>query len=272
MRITFLVKNYIMIVECLKIDTNLFGWLKSIKLKQYEEYTGVEKMTIEEKKSVLLVGATGLVGGELLTFLLNHSGHEKVKVFTRKALKINHPKLEQIIVDFNKLGQYKEHFNVKDVYCCLGTTIKKAGSQDAFRKVDYEYPVVLAKLAVERNVERFLIITAMGADKSSKVFYNRVKGEVEEELRKSGIGTLHIFRPSLLLGEREEFRLGEKVAIILSPILSLAMVGGLRKYRPIQAKNVAKAMLLTGQTEVSGTFVYPSDAIQEINDGHYNWK
>lgn len=229
-------------------------------------------MKIEKKKSVLLVGATGLVGGELLAFLLEQNKYEKVKIFTRKTLKTNHPKLEQIIVDFDNLHQYKEHFNVSDVYCCLGTTIKKAGSESAFRKVDYDYPIELAKLSEECAVERFLIITAMGADKSSKVFYNRVKGEVEEELRNSGIGTLHIFRPSLLIGEREEFRLGEKLAIILSPILSLAMVGGLRKYKPIQAKDVARAMFLTGQTKVSGTFVYPSDDIQEINDGHYIWK
>jgi uncharacterized protein YbjT (DUF2867 family) len=231
----------------------------------------VEMMILEKKKSVLLVGATGLVGGELLTFLLNHPGYEKVKVFIRKPMKINHPKLEQINVDFDKLHQYREHFNVNDVYCCLGTTIKKAGSQEAFRQVDYEYPLGLAKLAVESDVERFLIITAMGADKSSNVFYNRVKGEVEEELRNSGIGTLHIFRPSLLLGEREEFRLGEKLAILLSPILSFAMIGGLRKYKPIQANNVAKAMFLTGQTKVCGTFVYPSDDIQQISDGNYSW-
>lgn len=229
-------------------------------------------MTTETKKSALLVGATGLVGGELLALLLDHNGYDKVKVFTRKTLKTNHPKLEQIIVDFDNLQPNKEHFNVSDVYCCLGTTIKKAGSQSAFRKVDYEYPVVLAKLAVESNVERFLIITAMGADKLSKVFYNRVKGEVEEVLRNSGIATLHIFRPSLLLGERQEFRLGEKLAIILSPFLSLAMVGGLRKYKPIQAKNVARAMFIAGQTQNTGIFIYPSDEIQEISIGKYSWK
>jgi uncharacterized protein YbjT (DUF2867 family) len=229
-------------------------------------------MTTEKKKSALLVGATGLVGGELLTLLLDHSGYEKVKVFTRKPLNNNHPKLEQIGMDFDDLNLYKEHFNVTDVYCCLGTTIKKAGSQSAFRKVDYDYPVVLAKLAEERNVEKFLIITAMGADKSSKVFYNRVKGKVEEELRNSGIGTLHIFRPSLLLGERQEFRLGEKLAIILSPVLSIAMVGVLRKYKPIQAKNVAKGMFIAGQTQKTGIFIYPSDEIQEISNGKYSWK
>jgi uncharacterized protein YbjT (DUF2867 family) len=228
-------------------------------------------MAAEQKKSVLLVGATGLVGGELLSVLLNHSGYETVKVFVRKRLKFNHPKLEQIIVDFDNLHQYKEHFDVHDVYCCLGTTIKKARSQSAFRKVDYDYPVELAQLAEESAVERFLIITAMGSDKSSKVFYNRVKGEVEEKLKHSAIRAIHIFRPSLLLGERDEFRLGEKVAIILSPILSLAMVGGLRKYKPIHAKNVAKAMYLAGQSQRTGISIYSSDEIQDISDGKYSW-
>jgi uncharacterized protein YbjT (DUF2867 family) len=232
----------------------------------------VENMTNKKNKTALLVGATGLVGGDLLTILLgNNSGYQKVKVFTRKPLEIHHPKLEQTIVDFDKLYQYKEHFKVADVYCCLGTTIKKAGSQGAFRKVDYEYPIELAQLAEESAVERFLIITAMGSDKSSKVFYNRVKGEVEEKLQHTIIPSIHIFRPSLLLGEREEFRLGEKVAIMLSPILSLAMIGGLRKYRPIQANNVAKAMFLAGQTQRTGTSIYSSDEIQDISEGNYRW-
>lgn len=218
-----------------------------------------------EKKTALLVGATGLVGNELLMFLF--PGYETVKVFTRKRLGIDHPKLEQIIVDFNKLVQYKEHLYVNDVYCCLGTTIKKAGSQEAFRKVDFEYPLQLAKLANECNVERFLIITAMGADKSSKVFYNRVKGELEAELLIVGFPALHIFRPSLLLGDRKEFRLGEKLAIVLSPLFSFALVGGLRKFKPIQAKAVAKAMYLVGQMQVTGKFTYLSNQIQDISNG-----
>jgi uncharacterized protein YbjT (DUF2867 family) len=240
---------------------------KAIKLNVYEGSVGVEMMTSEKKKSALLVGATGLVGGELLTILLEQDRYETVKVFTRKPLRVNHPKLKQIIVDFDNLYQYKEHLNVNEVYCCLGTTIKKAGSQAAFRKVDYEYPIDLVKIAEECKVEKFLIITAMGADKFSKVFYNRVKGEVEGELRNSSIRTLHIFRPSLLLGQREEFRFGEKLAIVLSPIFSLATVGSLRKYKPIQARNVAKAMFLSGQTQKTGLFIYSSNEIQDISDG-----
>jgi uncharacterized protein YbjT (DUF2867 family) len=223
---------------------------------------------MNDKKSALLVGATGLVGYELLTILLQQPEYETVKVFTRKKIEINHPRLEQIIVDFDNLSRQKEHFKVNDVYCCLGTTIKKAGTQEAFRKVDFEYPVDIANLARENGVEKFLIISAMGADKHSKVFYNRVKGEVEEEIKKVGFTALHIFRPSLLLGKRKEFRLGEKIAIVVSPILSVAMVGSLKKYKPIQAKDVAFAMYRAGQNKAHGNFMYLSDQIQSISDGN----
>jgi uncharacterized protein YbjT (DUF2867 family) len=212
-------------------------------------------------RTALLVGATGLVGNELMELLLNQPGYDLVKVFTRRSLRKNHPKLEEIVVDFDQLYQYKQHFNVDAVYCCLGTTIKKAGSQDAFRKVDYQYPIELAKLAKEADVENFLIITAMGADSNSKIFYNRVKGEVEKHLQRLQLPSLHIFRPSLLLGDRNEFRLGEKIGIILSPIFSWLLVGPLKKYKPIQAKNVAIAMLLIGQKQNRGIHIYSSHQI-----------
>lgn len=224
-------------------------------------------MMEKTKKSALLVGATGLVGNELLNFLLNHPGYETVKVFTRKRMSVDHPKLDQIIVEFDNLEQYKGYLNVDDVFCCLGTTIKKAGSQEAFKKVDLEYPFVLAKLARECGVEKFLVITAMGADRNSKVFYNRVKGELEVELKRVGFPALHIFRPSLLLGDRNEFRLGEKIAIILSPLLSFIMVGSLSPYKPIKALDVANAMYLSGLNQKTGQFIHKSDQIQSMSNG-----
>jgi uncharacterized protein YbjT (DUF2867 family) len=218
-----------------------------------------------ENKTALLVGATGLVGNELLNCLLESPAYDQVRVFTRKPLGVHHPKIVEIEVDFERLHLYKEYFLVNDVYCCLGTTIKKAGSQDAFKKVDYDYPLELATLAKESNVEKFLIITAMGSDDQSRLFYNRVKGEIEKALQKLGLHSLHIFRPSLLLGERKEFRVGEKMAILLSPLLSLAMVGPLRKYKPIEARDVARAMCLVGQRERKGTHIYPSNEIEDIS-------
>jgi uncharacterized protein YbjT (DUF2867 family) len=216
-------------------------------------------------KSALLVGATGLVGNELLDLLLNQPQYESVTVLTRKLLPVNHPKLEQVITDFDQLDQYQKHLDVDDVYCCLGTTIKTAGSQEAFKKVDFSYPLELAHLTKASGAQKFFIITAMGADQHSKVFYSRVKGEVEAELKKLGFPTLHIFRPSLLLGERKEFRLGEKIGVILSPVLSVLMVGSLKKYKPIHAKVVAMAMYQASQLPGSGSFTHENDDIYGLS-------
>jgi uncharacterized protein YbjT (DUF2867 family) len=216
-------------------------------------------------KTALLAGASGLVGTELLHILLESPHYEEVKILVRKRIEIHHPNLEQILIDFNRLENYEEHFHVNDVYCCLGTTIKKAGSQAAFRKVDYEFPLKIAELAKTHEAENFLIITALGADPKSNVFYSRTKGQVEIELKKLGLRALHIFQPSLLLGDRQEFRFGEKLAIFLSPLFSLLLFGKLKKYKPVSARRVAYAMYQAAQTGNSGNFTYPSNRIFELS-------
>jgi uncharacterized protein YbjT (DUF2867 family) len=219
----------------------------------------------ENNKSALLVGASGLVGNELLKILLKSPDYKTVKVFVRRPISIEHPRLEQIVVDFDQLERYDSYFKVNDVYCCLDTTIKNAGTQAGFKKVDYEYPVALCKIAKENEVEKFLIVTALGSDAKSKIFYNQVKGEVEAAVKNIGVPSLHIFQPSLLLGERTESRLGEKIATWLSPIFSFFLVGNLRKYRPIMARNVAFAMYSIGQKQLKGTHTYLSNQIEELN-------
>jgi uncharacterized protein YbjT (DUF2867 family) len=221
-------------------------------------------MTINSR-SALLAGASGLVGTELLHVLLESPVYEHVKILVRSPLDAKHPKLEQVVVDYEELENYSIHFKVHDVYCCLGTTIKKAGSQEAFRKVDYEYPVRLANMAKVHGVQNFLIVSALGADANSKVFYSKTKGEVEERLKELGLSALHIFQPSLLLGNRQEFRLGEKAASVLSPILSPLLTGPLQKFKPVSARSVANAMYTTAQTNQIGTFTYPSDQIKKIS-------
>src|SRR5690606_24320068 len=141
---------------------------------------------------------------------------------------------EQIKTDYYRLEEYADHFKVDDVFCCLGTTIKKAGSQNAFRRVDYDYPVALGKLAKSAGAKRFLVISAMGADARSNIFYSRVKGQMEEALKKMEFPALHIFQPSLLLGKRDEFRLGEKAASVLAPAISPLLRGKMKKYKPIE--------------------------------------
>lgn len=215
-------------------------------------------------KSALIAGATGLTGSKLVEVLLDRPEYDRVTVLVRRPLELEHPKLEQIQVDYYRLVDYKKHFQVDDVFCCLGTTIKKAGSQKAFRRVDYDYPVALAQLAKSAGAKNFLVVSAMGADSRSNIFYNRVKGQMEDSLKKMELPALHIFRPSLLLGDRKEFRLGEKAASLASPVFTPLLRGGMKKYKPIQAEQVAQAMCAAAQSESGGVHIYPSDEIAEL--------
>ncbi|ASS74792.1 oxidoreductase [Tumebacillus algifaecis] len=212
-------------------------------------------------KSALLVGASGLVGGELLTQLLHSDSYQKVTLFVRKPLPQSHPKLEQVVVDFDNLPTYSEHIHVSDLFCCLGTTIKTAKTKEAFRKVDYEYPLELARLAKTHGVEKYLIISSIGANAKSSFFYNQVKGQIESDLRTLDLPSLHIFRPSILLGDRKEFRLGEQFGTVMSKSLTPLLP---RKYRPIHGRTVAAAMLQTALAGPGGVHIYESDRIATL--------
>ena len=216
------------------------------------------------KKTALVLGASGLVGNELVKILIQQKKYEKIHLLVRGPIESNDSSCEVHIVDFDQLGAYPELFQVTDVFCCLGTTIKKAKSKAAFRKVDYDYPVEAAKLANKGGAEKFLIITAMGSNPKSRIFYNQVKGEVEESLGKLNIPSLHIFRPSLLLGDRTEFRFGEKIAGKASTFLNLFMIGPLRAFKAIEARNVATAMAAMADNSKSGVNIYPSHQIERI--------
>lgn len=216
-------------------------------------------------KSALLLGASGLVGGELLNCLLRAPEYEKVRILVRKPLDFQHLKLEEHVIRFEDLAQHKECFKVDDVFCCLGTTIKKAGSKKEFQKVDVEYPLKIAKYAKELGAEKFLVISSIGADPNSKVFYSRMKGLLEEKLKEIGYDTLHIFRPSLLLGDRKEYRFGESAAAVLANRISFAFVGKLKEYKPIEAKTVALGMYKAAQRKKTGIHTYRSDVIKEIS-------
>ena len=215
-------------------------------------------------KSALLVGASGLVGSELLNCLLIAPEYSKVLVIVRKPLCLKHPKLEERVIEFEDLVLYNDCFKVEDVFCCLGTTIKKAQSQEAFKKVDVDYPLVMARLAKDMQAEKFLIISSMGANPDSTVFYSRMKGLLEQKLKVIGIRSLHIFRPSLLIGDRNEFRLGETVSTLLTKGLSFIFIGSLKKYKPITAKAVASAMYRAAQRKEEGIHTYLSHEIPEI--------
>ncbi len=204
--------------------------------------------------NVIIAGASGLIGGHLLEGLLADAKFEKVTSLVRRAgsraaAKLDAKLIEQI-VDFGSLDGVSLP-SAQVAFCCLGTTIKKAGSKDAFRAVDHDAVLGFARAAKRAGVSKFIVVTALGADAKSPVFYNRVKGEIERDLTGVGFDSLVVFRPSLLLGERAESRAAEKIAIKLAPIWSPLLIGPLATYRPIEAERVASAMLVkaTRQTE-----------------------
>ena len=215
-------------------------------------------------RNALVAGATGLVGKHLLSLLLDSPQYQKVYVLSRRPLGIEHPKLEEIIIDFDKLPE-AELPEVNDVFCCLGTTMKKAGSKEAFRKVDFEYPYELAQKALQKAAEQYLLVSAMGANRNSFFFYNRVKGEVEESISQLlGYKSISILRPSLLLGERDEKRLGESIANKLMRFIKPLMIGPLRKYRGIHARTVANGMLKAAEQRPRGVHIYGSEEIKPL--------
>lgn len=215
-------------------------------------------------KTAVIIGSTGLTGTHLLKILLTSDIYDKVIAFVRNGSKISHPKLIQHVVDFDNPETYQDLIEGNDMFCCLGTTIKKAGSQEAFEKVDLEYPVQFAKVASQKGVKQFSLISSIGANPQSSNFYLRTKGKCEESLRVLSFQSTSIFRPSFLTGNRKEFRLGEKIAGFLMRIFSVFLIGKLKKYRPIKAKKVAQAMFDIAQKGTIGFHVYESGQIAEL--------
>jgi uncharacterized protein YbjT (DUF2867 family) len=215
-------------------------------------------------QTAVVLGATGLTGNSLVTLLLHDNRFSKVKVLLRKPTLKQRPGLEPVIVDFDDEEGLTAALQGDVLFCCVGTTIAKAGSQEKFREVDFNIPVRCATIARRNNIPQFLLMSSIGANTKSRTFYLRTKGETEQAIEKLGFPALHIFRPSFLLGRRQEIRLGELIAYILVPVFYFFLHGSWRKYRPIKAGNVAKAMINAAINAPSGTHVYESDAIKEL--------
>ncbi len=216
-------------------------------------------------KTAVIIGSTGLTGSQLLRTLLSNNAYDKVISFVRRSSKISHPKLVQHVVDFDDPKTYEELIEGNDMFCCLGTTIKKAGTEEAFERVDFLYPIQFAKAAANKGIKQYSIISALGANPKSGNFYLRTKGKCEDELRKLPFQSISVFRPSLLLGNRKEFRLGEKLAESIMRIFSIFFIGRLRKYKAINVKKVAYAMFRIAQQNTIGYHIYESDEISDIS-------
>lgn len=215
-------------------------------------------------KHALVAGASGLVGRHLVDDLLAGPTYSTVSVLVRKPLPQSHSKLRQIETDFSDLSALGSRLEAQDVFCCLGTTMRTAGSKDAFRRVDYAYPLALGQAAQQRGALQFLTVSSLGADPHARSFYLRTKGELEEALHALGFTSLVIVRPSLLLGARDETRPSEALAKAALRLLSPLLRGSLSKVRPIRAATVARAMVTLAGMGLYGRHVIESDRMQEL--------
>jgi uncharacterized protein YbjT (DUF2867 family) len=215
-------------------------------------------------KTALIIGSTGLIGSQLLELLLDSEEYAAVITFVKRDSGIRHPKLKQHIIDFDKPEDYQNFVVGDDFFCTIGTTIKNAGSQEVFRKVDFEYPKAFATIALQNNVKQFLIISSLGADSNSGNFYLKTKGEIQDFLKDCNFESVSVLQPSLLLGDRKEFRLGEKIGAFFMKLFSFLLIGKMKKYKPIQSEAVAKAMFDIAQKKYKGFHIIESDEIQKI--------
>lgn len=203
---------------------------------------------------VLLIGATGLIGNTFLDLIKNDDSVE-VNALTRREIPPlkDFPHIKQQIIDFENLKKYKHVISAQTIVSALGTTIKKAGTQEIYRKIDYHFPLEIAKYALENGCKNFILISSIGADPNSKIFYNKLKGELERDIQKLAFNSIHIIRPSLLLGDREEFRLSEEIGkIFLKPFRFLIPI----KYRPIHAMVIAHKIYSILKNPQTGVYIY----------------
>lgn len=215
------------------------------------------------QKTAIILGATGLTGGYLLSELLSDDRYEKIILFSRKSKGIQNSKIEEHLIDLTELDKYAELFKGDDVFCCVGTTQKKTPDKKVYEQIDYGIPVQAAKLAEACKAQSFIVISAMGASENSTVFYNRLKGEMEAKVQTFQIPKIHLVRPALISGKREEFRLGEYIAKQFFKVLNLLMVGPLEKFKSIHPETIAKAMIWLANHEYSKVIV-ESNALQKL--------
>lgn len=215
-----------------------------------------------DSKTAIIAGASGLIGRSLTQSLLQSNAYGQVIALVRKPLGIQHEKLKELSIDFDQLSDMSNFPKGDDIFCCLGTTMKKAGSKEAFYKVDFTYCYELAQTALSAGSDRFFLVSAMGADVKSRYFYNRVKGELEDKVSFLNYRTIYMFKPSLIRGPREDRRPGEKFVQLITRIIPF--VGPLKKYRPIPADKIVDAMMKVARQEDKGCYFYESEIMQKM--------
>ena len=215
-------------------------------------------------KTALLFGASGLVGSHVLSQLISNNNYSKIKLFVRSSIDISDPKIEIIQTDFNNLENHREDIKGDDCFFCIGTTKKNSPDKNEYKRVELEVPKQVAQIAKSNSVNSFVFISSGYADPKSSGDYLKFKGEVEEELKRLNFSKLGIMRPSFLLGDRKEKRIGEKIGIFVFKLLSPLFLGPLKKMKPIHSATVAKAMITITQNKVSKT-IFESDEIADLS-------
>lgn len=213
-------------------------------------------------KSAIIIGATGLVGTQISHLLVNDKRYEKITIFTRRSLNIDSEKIVEHIVDFDKIDEWKELIQGDELYSAMGTTIKKAGSQERQYQIDYTYQYQVAEAAVANGVKQYMLVSSAGANHKSSNFYTRIKGELDQAVQQLNFQQTYIFRPSLLAGERKENRLGEKIGYAL--LQPLSKIPFIKKYRPIFGYEVALAMINVANGNYGNAEVFELDEIFDL--------
>ena len=214
-------------------------------------------------KTALLFGASGLVGNHLLNQLISNNNYSNIKLFVRSTIEIDDPKIEIIQTDFNNLANHKEDIKGDDCFFCIGTTKQNSPDKDEYRRVELDIPKEIAKIAKSNSVNSFIFVSAIYANSKSSGDYIRFKGLVEEELKRLNFPKLAIMRPSFLLGNRKEKRVGEKIGILVFKILSPLLLGPIKKMRPIHSTTVAKAMIKVANEDLQKN-TFESNEIAEL--------
>lgn len=211
-----------------------------------------------------ILGPTGLVGGHLLDFLLEDPVHEEIHIVHRRSAERTHSRLHEHVINMRHPEEHPEFFGVDDVFCAIGTTMSEAGSKHAFADVDYEIPRKAAQVALDAGAKRFFLVSSMGANPRSSIFYLAVKGRLEDAIASMPFRAVHILRPSILIGERDASRPGEKIGVEIARRARFLLRGRFEKYRPIKAEHVARAMVMLARRNDEGLHIFESDLIEKL--------
>lgn len=214
-------------------------------------------------KKAIIVGASGLIGSKLLAILSTQPEYDEILVIARKKTRTTNTKITQLIIDFEYLDHYTNLITGDVVFCCMGTTKSQTPNLAAYRKIDHDYPVRLAEIALKNGIKEYHFVSAIGASSESSNFYTKMKGDTENDLKKVGLKSLHIYEPSILIGYRKKSRPLERIAAFVMKIISPLLFGGLKKYKAIAATDVAKAMYKQSLKNKRGVFIYTSDIIKQ---------